>query len=78
MRLKWIQSNRNVHSCGVAVWFWFMSIQCVTQRADTMEKVDYAHRIILRFEEKLQVKQLGVHQPQEAGKIQTTGKKKLC
>ncbi|PWA21722.1 hypothetical protein CCH79_00003377 [Gambusia affinis] len=42
-----------------------------------MEKVDYAHRIILRFEEKLQVKQLGVHQPQEAGKIQTTDKQHL-
>lgn len=39
-----------------------------------MEKVDYAHRNILPLE----VKQLGVHQPQEAGKIRTTGKKKLC
>ncbi|XP_027885380.1 oocyte zinc finger protein XlCOF6-like [Xiphophorus couchianus] len=54
-----------------------MSLQCVIQRADAMEKVDYAHRNILPLEDKLQVKQLGVHQPQEAGKIRTTDKQHL-
>ncbi|XP_054898515.1 zinc finger protein 260-like [Poeciliopsis prolifica] len=47
------------------------------QRADTMEKVDDAHRDILPLEDKLRVIELSVHQQQEAGKIRTTDKQHL-
>ncbi|KAM4715777.1 uncharacterized protein FYW61_018576 isoform 2-T2 [Anableps anableps] len=54
-----------------------MSLQLVLQGADTMEKVDYVHRNILPLEDKLQVKQLGVHQPQKVEGIRKTDEQQV-
>lgn len=43
-----------------------------------MEKVDFVHQNNLSLEDKLQIKQLGVHQLQGVGRVKPAGKKKLC
>ncbi|XP_012737121.2 gastrula zinc finger protein XlCGF57.1 isoform X2 [Fundulus heteroclitus] len=66
----WIQPGRNVSvrpgSCETSLRF-------VLQRADAAKEVDYVHQRAesVPLEDKVQMKQFGVHQPQDVGGPQT-------